>query len=663
MDANSLIGKNLRGYKIVGFIGSGGMATVYKAYQESLNRYVAIKVLAAHLSGDREFRERFIREAKSIAKLRHPNILSVFDFGEDAESEMLYIVMQYVEGGTLNDLLKNPIPVDEVIQRLSGIADALDYAHSEGIIHRDVKPQNILLTKRGHGLLSDFGIAKMASEGTQLTQVGVGIGTPVYMSPEQARGESVNGRSDQYSFAVMVYQMLTGTVPFSGNTPFSIVNKHIHELPPPLTGIDKSLANSLNIIMSRALAKNPANRFATISEFIDALKVAASDNLSPSEIMLHYGDPSVQKTILPDEIEAYQPPFPTANPGKEKRKSASDGTHPSGIIKMGTSAIRWGGHKLFSLFMIFVIVIFILIAFLGGILAWSGPRVLDRIMQDAYLDTSQLEPNQQYYLKRSEFRKRMRTLLRPYLLDDAQTFDIIFESPDHATITGVIYEKSISLDASVSVEQGAPTVQVEHINGVPLILIGRFVSDMINDSVAKAFADQPIWVHHISINPDEIAFWTTQNESSSMSVKPSATPTIAIATPTPIMVIIEKVVEVTPTSTLTLSPAPTRINGDVSAKAVGNTNLRLGPGINYPIIGLLKKGEMLKVIGKNEKATWWQLETVTGKSVWIIANRVTIEGDVGSILVVKSIPAPPKVPAPTATPTSPVSSPNAAPAN
>ena len=161
MNLYSLIGKQLDGYRIIAHIGSGGMAAVYRAHQESLNRDVAIKVLAPHLSGDQEFRKRFIREARAVAKLRHPHILPVFDFGEDAKMGVLYIVMQYAEGGTLHDLMGKPLPIDEVIEHISGIADALDYAHANGIVHRDVKPKNILLTSRGHSLLSDFGIENL----------------------------------------------------------------------------------------------------------------------------------------------------------------------------------------------------------------------------------------------------------------------------------------------------------------------------------------------------------------------------------------------------------------------------------------------------------------------------------------------------------------------
>jgi len=181
---NSLVDKSLGQYRIVERIGSGGMATVFKASQPSLDRYVAVQVLPPHHARDQVFVKRFKQEARSVAKLTHPNIVQIHDFGGQEDLKITYIVMEYVDGGTLKDRLKRALPVSEAVGFIIQAAEALECAHRNGIIHRDVKPANMLLRKDGHLLLSDFGIAKILEGTTNLTRVGTGIGTPQYMSPE-----------------------------------------------------------------------------------------------------------------------------------------------------------------------------------------------------------------------------------------------------------------------------------------------------------------------------------------------------------------------------------------------------------------------------------------------------------------------------------------------
>ena len=311
MSRDTFIGRQLGNYKIVERIGDGGMATVYRAYQTSLNRYVAIKILSPMLAADQALRERFVREARAVAQLRHPHILSVHDFGEDEETGVLYIVMEYADGGSLDQLIGDPMSVEEVIGYLAGIANALDYAHARGIVHRDVKPQNILLNEQTHCMLSDFGIARVMSASTHLTQTGMGVGTPAYMSPEQARGEEVDGRSDQYSFAVMVYKMLSGRLPFSGTTPYLIVNQHISDPPPPLSGMDEPLATRLNMVLFRALSKDPDLRFGTVSEFVEALGAAADDTISDDVLLQKYGYAGAEQTIVPSTLNRARQPIAT----------------------------------------------------------------------------------------------------------------------------------------------------------------------------------------------------------------------------------------------------------------------------------------------------------------------------------------------------------------
>ncbi|MCB0210153.1 MAG: serine/threonine protein kinase, partial [Anaerolineae bacterium] len=207
----SLIGQTLGQYKIVEQIGEGGMATVFKAYQPGLNRDVALKILSPYIAKREGFTERFAREAQAIGNLHHPNILPVYDFGQDKGYG--YIAMRYVaQATTLAGLMKNPLPMEQVIELTRQIAAALEHAHRAGIIHRDIKPSNILMDN-DWVLLSDFGLAKMMETPSELTGSGVGVGTPAYMSPEQARGEQVDHRTDIYSLGIIVFEMLTGQIP------------------------------------------------------------------------------------------------------------------------------------------------------------------------------------------------------------------------------------------------------------------------------------------------------------------------------------------------------------------------------------------------------------------------------------------------------------------
>jgi len=226
-ELNSLIGKSLGQFRIVDRIGAGGMATVFKAYQPNLDRYVAVKVLPAYHARDPIFLKRFQQEARSVAKLQHANIVPIHEFGE--QDGITFIVMEYVDVGTLKDRLKRSISVAESVDFVIQAAEGLGCAHGHGIVHRDVKPANMLVRKDGHLLLSDFGIAKILEGTSNLTRAGTGIGTPQYMSPEQGTGQAVDRRSDIYSLGIVLFHALTGKVPFNADSPISITVKHLNE--------------------------------------------------------------------------------------------------------------------------------------------------------------------------------------------------------------------------------------------------------------------------------------------------------------------------------------------------------------------------------------------------------------------------------------------------
>lgn len=273
-DLNALVGRSLGQFLIRERIGSGGMATVFKAYQPTLDRYVAVKVLPAHYARDPVFVQRFQREARSVAKLAHPNIVQIHDFGE--QDNITYIVMEYVDGGTLKDRLKQrgALPVAEAVDFVIQAAEGLGCAHSNGIVHRDVKPANMLLRRDGHLLLSDFGIAKILEGTTNLTRVGTGIGTPQYMSPEQGTGQAVDRRSDIYSLGIVLFHALSGRVPFTADSPVSITVKHLND-PLPIELLRAlGVPQQIEQVLLKMTAKAPQDRYQTTDVLIEALMAA-----------------------------------------------------------------------------------------------------------------------------------------------------------------------------------------------------------------------------------------------------------------------------------------------------------------------------------------------------------------------------------------------------
>ncbi len=264
-------GRTLGSYRLLERIGKGGMGEVYRARHVKLGREAAVKILPPALAAEPDFLKRFEREAASAAALNHPNILQVYDYGD--EHGVPYLVMPYISGGTLKDRLVNgTITPGQFARALTEVAGALDYAHRQGIVHRDVKPANVLLDDYERAYLADFGIAKALAEGEALTQTGLGVGTPEYMAPEQAQGRA-EPRSDLYALGIMLFQLLTGQVPYSGASTVEVLLKHLQE-PIPLGVLRGPAAREFGPILTRALAKDPAGRYPTGRELMDNANTA-----------------------------------------------------------------------------------------------------------------------------------------------------------------------------------------------------------------------------------------------------------------------------------------------------------------------------------------------------------------------------------------------------
>ena len=273
-----LPGQTLGQYEIIERIGHGGMATVYKVRQPEMDRYVAIKVIESQFMSDPEILARFHQEVKVISRLEHPHILPVYDFGE--YDGMPFLVMRLLEGGTLSSRLHDAqISLAEVDTIFSQLAEALSYAHEKGVIHRDVKTNNVLLDAKGNAFLTDFGIAKL-TEGTQnLTSTGTITGTPSYMSPEQAMGRKVGPQADIFSLAVVLFEMLTGKVPFTAETPLAVMLRLVNEPLPSPRSIRQDIHPSIEKVVLKALAKDTTHRYASVQQFLKDWKAALKDTL------------------------------------------------------------------------------------------------------------------------------------------------------------------------------------------------------------------------------------------------------------------------------------------------------------------------------------------------------------------------------------------------
>lgn len=275
---DDLTGKVFGAYKIIAPLGEGGMAAVYKAYQPAMERFVAVKVLPRKFAESPEFISRFQREAIMLAQLQHPHILPVFDYGQD--NGYSYIVMPFLQNGTLAELfLIRRRNLTEVGQIMTQVGSALGYAHARGMIHRDVKPSNVLIDEQGNCLLTDFGLARMVEmSSAQLTSAGAIMGTPAYMSPEQGKGAAVDGRSDLYSLGIIFYEMITGQVPYHDDYPMGVVIKHIRDPLPSARELVPNLTDAIERVLIKSLAKDPNDRYQTADDFIQAVQSALAVN-------------------------------------------------------------------------------------------------------------------------------------------------------------------------------------------------------------------------------------------------------------------------------------------------------------------------------------------------------------------------------------------------
>ena len=299
--------EHFAGYEIVTQVGSGGMATVYQAYHERLDRHVAIKIMHDIFVQDDTFLERFQREARIVARLEHPHIVPVYDYDEFEGQP--YLVMKFIEGGTLKRrLIKRGITLDEIKSVMTMLAEALTYAHEKGVLHRDIKPSNILIDERDLPYISDFGLARILQVGDSTISHDMMLGTPFYISPEQARGErDLTPATDVYSFGIILYELLVGQAPFLADNSYAIVHEHIYTPPTPPSQINPDLSETVDAVLQKALAKEPTQRYQSATALMDDFKLAMAESgvrqLPPDRSR-------IQQTPQPQPSLRFQPRLP-----------------------------------------------------------------------------------------------------------------------------------------------------------------------------------------------------------------------------------------------------------------------------------------------------------------------------------------------------------------
>jgi eukaryotic-like serine/threonine-protein kinase len=297
-------------YELEELVGTGGMSSVYKAHDRLLERYVALKVLHAHFGDDEEYVERFRREARAVAQLSHPNIVTVIDRG-DADGHQ-FIVFELIDGESLKELVQRtgPLPARRAIELVAAVADGLAFAHEQGIVHRDVKPQNVLLNVDGEPKVTDFGIARSLEVEHGMTQTGTVMGTSSYLSPEQANGQPVTPATDVYSLGVVLYELLTGEVPFPGDNAVAVAMKQLNEAPPSLLARRPDVPVRLAAAVDRALEKEPERRFASMRELASELRLCLPELGSFDVEQTFIAESPVQRARAPQRAHSSRPRWP-----------------------------------------------------------------------------------------------------------------------------------------------------------------------------------------------------------------------------------------------------------------------------------------------------------------------------------------------------------------
>jgi serine/threonine protein kinase len=663
-------------YKLIEAIGHGGMATVYKAYQESLDRYVAVKVL--HSNRDPQFAARFKREARAIAAMQHHNILPIYDSGE--QNGLLYFVMQYVDTGvTLHDMLGRPIAPIEALRLIGHVLNALEYAHTRGVIHRDIKPANILMPSPTWALLADFGIAKLLNDSQHLTMTGFIIGTAAYMAPEQAAGKPIDARTDLYSLGVVLYEMLTGHVPFNAETPMGMLTMHVYEPPPPPRTFNPDISPLVEALLMRALEKDPNRRYQSAAEMSAELTrvMAHLDRARPTNRIT---------SLYQDGVEAFEQERWDDAAERFQRLVAIDPNYEDATILLRASQAA--------------------LARASQPAAAVAPINTPLPSQDvAPINAPPLKDKAAAITPSGPERQQANTN-QPISQAAAEPTTIIDPALKAAPITDKLGDKARSTDSAPA--GGAPLAHDARCPQCGQEVRAEwqacpFCRTPLHQAVAHKQAtpaslpppttatqtalSKPVWQRWAIIAGVLLLMaggaggaWALSRRTASPAVIPpvvavaSATATSAPkAAPTLLSTstaTLQPSATLEPTATLppatstsmpTDTPVPTETPRPPDALvAAEQQRLRSGPGQNYVILANYTQGTAFTITGKDVAGEWLQVQAADGQVGWMFAANLQINLNLADIAVVEAPPSP--TPPPTRKPTpKPAPKPTAAP--
>jgi len=583
MPSQNLVGQTLGQYQFRELLGVGGMGAVYRAYQQLLKREVAIKIISPDLIANPILLSRFIREAEISAQLEHPNIVPIYDFG--TQNGITYVVMRLLTGGALSRRLEQRvedarplISVGEVAELLSQVGSALDYAHHRGVIHRDVKPANIMFDNQGKPYVVDFGIAKLTTGGTSYTQEGTALGTPNYMPPEQWRGENLTPSADQYALGVMTYQLLTGKMPFEGDSAFVLMHKHLHEEPTPLTVLRPDIPPALMLVIGRALSKEASRRFQSCTAFAQAFDSAIEGQRGQNTGMFAFKvRPKTQQQPI-----YVPPPYPPQTP-------PSPYPQPMATQPNSRNPLVWG---LGLLVMMLIGVILVLVMGRGGDLSdenltqtviAQAPTSSSLIILDTPTHTSEPTLMPSNTATATDFPSETSTMTDTSL----PTSTLITETP------------TITPTETLNIQQAALATRNQ-------VMTQTVMATLITPTpnLDATIAAEVTRLYHQDLT-QTATLWTS---TPTMTEMPSLTPTI----------------------TLTSTPESTEITvishefwGVVTATEPAS--VYSGPGSEYMVIATLLPNTRVQVLGQTETGAWLYIVLDGDVRGWVSSALIGLE--------------------------------------
>lgn len=666
-----MIGTRLGIYEILDEIGKGGMATVFRAYQPTVGRYVAVKVIHRAIAADSTALERFQREARLIARLEHPHLLPVYDY--DGAYDPPYIVMRYLEGGTLKEVLDNgQLPLGDINHIMRQIASALDYAHRQGVIHRDIKPSNIMIDPEGNAFLMDFGIARMIESGEGLTQSGFAVGTPGYMAPEQGMGmENIDRRADIYALGVMVFQMVTGQMPFTAETPLAVVMKHINDPVPSVRQYDPTLPQALDDAISKAMAKKPELRYSTATDFADdisravgkmtvslrpdALKRAAAESVARIHQQREQTRDQIEATMA--EFEASRlsrtsqpppsPPRVTAaqplvvedadtvlTPTDQQIAKAGQPQTPTPPMPPPAAAPPppSGRSRLpIMLAAAAAVVVIGLIVFALLPRDAATPTPTAGVIATAATATSGIEIAAVTEAAETDSPTLEATETPPLVIESAASRTAETDAPT-ATLRPTTADTATLRPTSTDLptETAAATAVTEtRLPASPTTAATLVVALDVTVSATAEIEATPSGV----IVPDTATPTNTDVPPTATLIPPSETPIPATDTPVPPTATLTHTA-VPPTDTATNTPLPTETPTPATPVAVLGRPLavRSGPGSQFDQVALIEAGQPMTILGISDDGGWYQVELDDGTAAWLAVSAfVTTFGNVNAV--------------------------------